>query len=92
MKLHRIAAVILRHTCEARHNLNRIAEMVYWPVQNIVVWGFFTIYLARDNHLRPGAVSFLLGAAILCSMRSILYSPSRSFRKCLSLPVPAGSW
>ena len=68
MKLHRIAAVILRHTCEARHNLNRIAEMVYWPVQNIVVWGFFTIYLARDNHLRPGAVSFLLGAAILWGM------------------------
>ncbi|HTD15702.1 MAG TPA: ABC transporter permease [Chthoniobacterales bacterium] len=68
MKSHRIEAIILRHTCEARHNLNRIAEMVYWPVQNIVVWGFFTVYLARDNHLRPGAVSFLLGAAILWGM------------------------
>src|ERR1700726_2393573 len=68
MKLHRIRAVILRHTCEARHNLNRIAGIGYWPVQNIVLWGFFTIYLARDNHLRPGAISFLLGAAILWGM------------------------
>jgi ABC-2 type transport system permease protein len=68
MKLHRIMAVILRHTGESRHNLNRVAEMVYWPVQNIVVWGFFTVYLARDNHLQPGVVSFFLGAAILWGM------------------------
>jgi ABC-2 type transport system permease protein len=68
MKLHRIWAVILRHAWESRHNWNRIAEMVYWPVQNIVVWGFFTVYLARDHHLRPGMVNFLLGAAILWGM------------------------
>jgi ABC-2 type transport system permease protein len=42
--------------------------MLYWPVQNIVVWGFFTVYLARDNHLQPGVVSFFLGAAILWGM------------------------
>jgi len=48
--------------------MGRLAEMLYWPVQNIVVWGFFTIYLSRDNHLKPSLASFLLGAAILWGM------------------------
>jgi ABC-2 type transport system permease protein len=65
MKLHRIQAVIIRHIYEARRNFDRIADMVYWPVLDIVVWGFFTIYLARGKHLEPGVVSFLLGATIL---------------------------
>lgn len=65
MKSHRIAAVMLRHYYEARRNIDRITDMVYWPVLDIIVWGFFTIYLTRGNRLQPGLVSFLLGAAIL---------------------------
>ncbi|HEY6394759.1 MAG TPA: ABC transporter permease, partial [Candidatus Binataceae bacterium] len=68
MKAHRINAVILRHCFEARRNFDRITDMVYWPVLDIIVWGFFTIYLARGNRLQPGIVSFLLGAAILWGM------------------------
>src|ERR1700736_2187280 len=65
MKQHRIKAVILRHTYEARRNLDRIIDMVYWPVLDIIVWGFFTIYLGRGNRLQPGMISFMLGAIIL---------------------------
>jgi ABC-2 type transport system permease protein len=65
MKRYRIRAVILRHAYEVRHNGNHLANMVYWPVVNIVVWGFFTIYLRRGDNLRPGLVSCLLGAVIL---------------------------
>src|ERR1022692_618784 len=65
MKPHRIRAVIARHTYEARHNFDRIADMVYWPVLDIIVWGFFSIYLSRGNRLAPGMVSFFLGAIIL---------------------------
>jgi ABC-2 type transport system permease protein len=68
MKLHRISAVLLRHTYEVRHNLNRITDMVYWPAVNIVTWGFFTVYLARQNRLQPGVLTFLLGAAVLWGM------------------------
>ena len=46
MKSHRIQAVMLRHFYEARRNPDRITDMVYWPVLDIIVWGFFTIYLA----------------------------------------------
>ena len=65
MKQHRINAVILQHHYEMRHNGNHLSNVIYWPVVNIVVWGFFTIYLRRGDHLQPGLVNCLLGAVIL---------------------------
>ena len=65
MKLHRVMAVIVRHCYEARRNVDRFMDMVYWPVLDIILWGFFTIYLSQGNRLHPDLVSFLLGAAIL---------------------------
>jgi ABC-2 type transport system permease protein len=62
---YRVKAVMLRHAYEVRRNANHITDMIYWPIMNIVVWGFFTIYLARGNHLQPGVISCLLGAVIL---------------------------
>jgi ABC-2 type transport system permease protein len=68
MKAHRIWAVMYRHGCEARRNLNRVTDTLYWPVQNIIVWGFFTLYLAHDHKLAPGVTSYLLGATMLWGM------------------------
>src|ERR1700684_2310720 len=65
VKLYRIRSVILRHTYEVIHNANHITYMVYWPVVNILVWGFFTLYLRHGDALKPGVVSCLLGAVIL---------------------------
>lgn len=65
MKPYRISAVILRHTYEVYHNANHLTYMVYWPVVNIAVWGFFTLYLRHGDRLQPGAISCLLGAVIL---------------------------
>jgi ABC-2 type transport system permease protein len=68
MKWHRILAVIYRHSYEARRNLNRVTEMLYWPVQNIFLWGLFTLYLMRHGALQPGLGNDLLGAAMLWGM------------------------
>ncbi len=65
MKSYRIKAVILRHLYEVRHNGNHLSNMIYWPIVNIVVWGFFTIYLRHSDRLQPGLVNCLLGAVIL---------------------------
>ena len=54
MKPHRIKAVMLRHTYEARRNMDRVIDMVYWPVLDIIVWGFFTIYLGAGIICSPG--------------------------------------
>jgi len=68
MNSQRIWAVIYRHGCETRRNLNRVTDTLYWPAQNIIVWGFFTLYLARQNRLEPGVASYLLGATMLWGM------------------------
>lgn len=68
MRKHRVQAVVMRHAFEMRRNIDRITDMVYWPVLDIIVWGFFTIYLTRGGRAGPGITSFLLGAAILWGM------------------------
>ncbi len=68
MKRNRIEAVMLRHIYEARRNFDRIADTVYWPVLDIIVWGFFTIFLASGNRMRPDIVNYLLGAVLLWGM------------------------
>ena len=43
MRLYRIEAVVLRHMYELRHNGNHLINMVYFPVVNIIMWGFLKI-------------------------------------------------
>ena len=65
MKVHRINAVILRHVYESQRNFDRVVDMIWWPVLDIVMWGFFTVYLSHNNRLQPNTVSCLLGGIIL---------------------------
>ena len=65
MKIYRINAVIVRHVYEARRNFDRVIDTVWWPVLDIVMWGFFTIYLTHGKGLQPNFVSLMLGAVIL---------------------------
>lgn len=68
MKIHRINAVIVRQLYEARRNFDRLTDMVWWPVLDIILWGFFTLYLTHGKGLQPSIVSLMLGAAILWTM------------------------
>lgn len=65
MKIHRINAVIVRHLYESRRNFDRVTDLIWWPVLDIIMWGFFTIYLTHGKGLQPNFVSFMLAAAIL---------------------------
>src|ERR1700722_3305372 len=65
MRLYRIEAVVLRHVYELRHNGNHLINMVYFPVVNIIMWGFLTIYLTDRQGLQSGLISSLLGGVVL---------------------------
>jgi ABC-2 type transport system permease protein len=65
MRRHRIEAIILRHLYELRHNTNHLINTVYFPVVNVVMWGFLTIYLTNQQRLQPGLISALLGGIVL---------------------------
>lgn len=65
MRLYRIEAVVLRHMYELRHNGNHLINMMYFPVVNIIMWGFLTIYLTNRQGLQSGLISSLLGGVVL---------------------------
>ncbi|HEY4484931.1 MAG TPA: ABC transporter permease [Nitrospiria bacterium] len=65
MKLHRILALVNRHLMLYKRSPQRVMEIVYWPLLDLLVWGFITVYLARFSEGLPAFVTFFLGALIL---------------------------
>lgn len=78
-KFGRIGAVLRRHLYLYPTSPSRLMEIFYWPVLDLLVWGFLTVYLSRN----PGGVGyltgFLLGAMILWD---ILYRSQQAI--CIS--------
>ena len=58
----RVSALLLRHLYLYRRSHIRAGEVFFWPVMNLVLWGFITVYLQRL--VLSEAVSFLLGGLI----------------------------
>jgi len=63
MKFHRVWALICRHCYLYRRSPPRLAEIFFWPLLDLIVWGFVTLYLR--NYPLPQFISFFLGALIL---------------------------
>lgn len=64
MNVGRVSALIARHLFLYRRSFPRLLEIFYWPLLDLVVWGFITIYLAQEGKGMHGAVTFFLGALI----------------------------
>lgn len=64
MNTRRIGALVLRYTFLYTRSVPRVLEMFFWPVMDLLVWGFVAVYLMRLQNRVPGAVTFLLGSMI----------------------------
>jgi len=61
----RMSGLLLRQLYLYRRSAIRSLEIVYWPLLDLLMWGFLSVYVAR---LRGGgaiAIAYLLGALIL---------------------------
>ena len=58
----RIGALLLRYLYLYRRSAARLMGILFWPVMDLLVWGFLTSYLERLA--APSAVVFLLGAVV----------------------------
>ena len=65
MSLARIMAMIERHLYLYQRSLPRLMEIFFWPLIDLLVWGFLTIYLKQTELALPRFVTFFLGALIL---------------------------
>lgn len=66
---HRVWGLTSRHLYLYRHSPVRIAEMIYWPFLDLVLWGFVSVYLKNAGSLAGAAgtqvIAFFVGALIL---------------------------
>jgi ABC-2 type transport system permease protein len=59
----RVSALLLRYLYLYRRSLPRAMELFFWPVMELLLWGFLSVYLSR--YALPDAVVYLIGATIL---------------------------
>ncbi|GIF71305.1 ABC transporter permease [Asanoa siamensis] len=59
----RVAGIVRRDVYALHRNGGRLLDIFFWPVLELVIWGFVTAFLRANNV--PIAVSMLLGAVLL---------------------------
>lgn len=63
---HAVGALVLRYIFLYTRHPVRFIELIFWPLVDLLVWGFLTVYLRKQGAGEfPSAVSFLVGAMIL---------------------------
>jgi len=67
MSIERIYAIFLRHLYLYRRSIIRIMEIFYWPLLDLLIWGFVSIYISRFASGDKGIdfIAVFLGALIL---------------------------
>lgn len=61
-----VRALVLRYVYLYTRHPVRFVELLFWPLVDLLVWGFLTIYLTESGAGRfPTAITFLIGGMIL---------------------------
>lgn len=67
MKIHRIAALLLRHWYVTINGIDRLFDLFFWPVFSLFLWGFTSIYI--DSLGSSGfVVGIFIGGLMLWSI------------------------
>lgn len=64
MKWHRIYALLLRYLYLYPRSVPRIFDIFFWPIVDLLIWGFLTLYLEQVRPDVPSFTRILLGALI----------------------------
>src|SRR3990167_5031413 len=70
MKWHRIQALLMRHLYLYKRSVPRIMDIFYWPIMELLLWGFLSMYLEKTSLVGFNAITVLLGALILWDLLS----------------------
>lgn len=65
IQFHVISGLMLRYLFLYLRTWIRLVELVFWPIVELLVWGFLTTYLQRNTEgTFPHFITFLIGAMI----------------------------
>lgn len=65
MNLNLVWAIVVRHLYHFKHSLDRFADLFYWPVMDVLLWGFTSIYIAQSQSSLSFIPLMLLSGIIL---------------------------
>lgn len=70
MKLHRINALLIRHLYLYQRSVPRLMDIFFWPILELLLWGFLSAYLEKFSLADFSVVTVLLGAIIFWDLMS----------------------
>jgi len=65
MKITRILSYTTRHLYLYKRSLPRLMEIFYWPLLDLLIWGFISTYLSAYQGALPKFIGFIIGALIM---------------------------
>ena len=65
MKIYRIKAVILRHIILTFRDFHRFIDLIYWPLLEIVIWGFTARWVQSSQEGQSSQISLALLTALI---------------------------
>lgn len=60
-------ALVYKFVCICYRSLDRIFDIIYWPVISLMLWGFTSTFVATTSSF-SGVMEFFLGGAVLWSL------------------------
>lgn len=75
VRLDRVFALCYRYLLVLSRSSFRVMDIVFWPVMDLLVWGFVSSYFAKSGGVVSPAVSFLVGGIIFFN---VLYRAQQS--------------
>ncbi|MBM3527984.1 MAG: ABC transporter permease [Alphaproteobacteria bacterium] len=63
--LRRIAALVLRHWYVIKSSWPRVFDLMYWPMVQMLMWGFLQLYVAEHSNFFARAAGTFIAAVIL---------------------------
>lgn len=70
MKIHRINALLIRHLYLYQRSVPRLMDIFFWPILELLLWGFLSAYLEKFSSADFSVVTVLLGAIIFWDLMS----------------------
>src|SRR5262249_27164211 len=61
----RIYGLVLRYWYVIRSSWPRTAELIYWPLVQMLMWGFLQTYLAQTSSFAAKAAGLFIGAVLM---------------------------
>jgi ABC-2 type transport system permease protein len=60
-----IRGLLLRNVFLHKRSRPRVMEVVFWPVMDLLVWGYMSVWIQQSGGKLPHLVDYLLGALVL---------------------------